>query len=320
LNEHHSVSDEPMSNKKHNNPTRQLKRSAIAKHSSDLVLSSVVALLLCVLFSEFVGIDNLTKSLRHKSAANLLSVLSDTNFSSINLRFREIDSTLLQLGGFLLSALGILIAYALIHLRLTRSEEKRNKAKTSEFQQYFTSIITAESTTNKFIGTQHPRTYLTKSDIYDVNNRSILLQELRSMHSLVGGRDQRRLEDQYYALGFVDELEEKFQSPEWLERAQAINEVIQFKVTSYYPHINKLLIDKNETVRQNAVVAKIKLDDQPLEILKTIDRPLSVWEKHQMFLAVKALPAHKLPSFKELLIDKSIHYGFIKDLEMQLNV
>ncbi len=320
MNDHHSVSDEPMSNKNHNNLIRRLKRSAVARHTSDLVLSSVVALLLCVLINKFVDIDNLLESLRHKPTANLLSVLSDTNFSKIKFRFQEIDTTIIQLGGFLLSALGILMAYALIHLRLTRSEEKRNKAKISEFQQYFTSIITSDSTTNKLIKSQHQRTYLTKSDIYDINNRAILLKELRSMHSLVGGRDQRRLEDQYYALGFVDELEDKFQSPEWVERAQAINEVIQFKVTSYYKHINKLLIDKNETVRQNAVVAKIKLDDQPLDILKTIDRPLSVWEKHQMFLAVKALPSYKLPSFKELLVEKSIHYGFIKDLEMQLNV
>ena len=64
----------------------------------------------------------------------------------------------------------------------------------------------------------------------------------------------------------------------------------------------------------------MKLDDQPLKILENIKRPLSVWEKHQMFLALKALPTYKLPSFSELSKKHLIHGDFLRDMEIQFNV
>ena len=89
--------------------------------------------------------------------------------------------------------------------------------------------------------------------------------------------------------------------------------------SKYYPLIDKLLRDKNETVRQNALIAKMKLDDQPLRILDIIKRPLSVWEKHQMFLVLKALPSHKIPSFGDLSNKYLLHRDFLKDLDIQFN-
>lgn len=307
--------------KKTNKLTNHIKRSAIARHLSDLVLSSVIALFLFGLINEYIGLEKLSASLKYKTSANLMSAFTESNLGDISAQYMEVHSTFLQLGLFLVLALGILAFYALIHLRLSSSEKIKTKLKTSEFQQYFTSIITGDNKSDNYLNepSSQSRVHLSKIDIYNVNNRAILLKELRSMHSLVGDTGKSRLEDQYFALGFVDELEDKFQSPDWVERAQAINEATQFKVASHYSFINKLLLDKNETVRQNAVIAKMKLDDQPLEILKSINRPLSIWEKHQMFLAIKAVPYHKLPAFNELLLNHTIHKSFIKDLQTQLD-
>ena len=299
----------------------KVSRKALARHASDLILSSVLALFLCGLIHELFDLDNIIAAIGHKSPANLMAVIAD--FELGRLRIKPINSTILHLALFLLLALGILISYMLIHLKLSKSESKKNQLKAEEFQNYFTTIITENNSAPDSYLSAHSSTvrmHLSKDDLYNIDKRLILLKELRSMHSLVGGQEKIRLEDQYFALGFVDELEDKFLSPDWVVRAQAVSETAQFKVKKYYPYIEDLMSDRNESVRQNAMIAQMKLDDQPLSILDRIKRPLSVWEKHQMYLAIKALPSHKLPPFTELINKYSIHKDFINDLKLQFNV
>jgi len=308
----------------HKHLSLKLRRSVVARNVSDFILSTLLALFISIVICKWIGLDHLLDSLRYEPQVQHFSALVEFDLASWSQMVLERYSGLIEIGFYLVFTLFVVTSYVMIHLRISTTIEKREKKKSDKFQQYFSSvIISRDAVMEKYHLPSHnkeERVHLSKEDLFDVNNRVLLLKELRAMHSLVSGSEEQKLTELYYALGFVDELLDKFRNADWVLRAEAINEVAQFKVVSLYDTVDDMILDQNETVRQNALIAKMKIVDQPLSILEKIKRPLSVWEKHQIFLTLKSLPAHRLPSFTDLSDKYLRHTEFIGEMKTQFQI
>ena len=115
-------------------------------------------------------------------------------------------------------------------------------------------------------------------------------------------------------MGFVPELEARLASKSWLTRVEAIQEIRQFQVTTYYPQVFEMINDVHETVRRNAILSRIVLDPDPINILHDINTPLNTWERHNILSALEKLPSHKVPLFCTLYLEAPMHVEFLKEL------
>lgn len=290
-------------------------------HVTDFIISSVVALFLVTLIASTVGIEQFNFPQLNDSSVELLSSIHSPN--GFNLNLGSNSSMLIKVSILIALAVLILLIYSFSHLSFTKKMGKINNDKRQQYQNYFASSIAEDENKSAFEKknklTQQNKEHLSIEDLTNTNNRQLLLNELKGMYSFMSGSEKIRLKELYYALGFIDGLPDKFKSPDWVQRVEAIQEVKQFEVAKYYPTIFKLINDPNETVRRNSLIARIDLTENPLDILKDIHTKLSIWEKHNIALALEKLPKHRLPNFQDLIKKHFIHHEFLHEMKVHFN-
>jgi len=298
---------------------RTIDRSKLFTQLSDLAISALVSLFIVLIICQTIGTEHVVNSLSFRPSVSLSAIIGDIN----KVTFVDNPDILPHTRFLGLTALCIcivlasIVAYSIIHSKYRSS--KNNAHISEKYQDYFAAVISnIHSNLNDIYTNNNAGTglRLTKEDISNVNNRTILLAELKGIHSLIKGNEKKRLEDIYFALGFVEELEDKFKSPEWKDRAGAIKETIQFQVKELYPYVFKLVNDSNSTVSQNAILSTIGIAEHPLSVLNEIERPLSKWEQHNILLAVKKLPKHKINQLDAVKVKNDYHQEFLQEINI----
>ena len=227
------------------------------------------------------------------------------------------NSIYLNLSFFVLFCLSTIFIASVIHTHLSDNKEKDVKSHKEKYQDYFNDVISPKDlqVDQYFNKTKSSsKSHLELTDIVDPKNRTILLSELKGMHSIITGQEKDRLRELYFGMGFVPEIKSRLESSSWLTRVEAIQEVRQFQIRSYYPKVFDMINDAHETVRRNAILSRIVLDPDPINILHDINTPLNSWERHNILSALEKLPSHKVPLFCTLYLEAPMHVEFLKEL------
>ncbi len=292
-------------------------KSSLKHHLSDLLVCCVASLILATLVYECIGLNKIQAALNHSPMVDLSMITSELNISKHLEKSNSMSRRLLISIGLSIIVLVTIFSFSLAHNFIIKKGSEQRKKVANKYQDYLSHIISESNNNfqNYKSGSRSEKVSLTKDDIYNVNNRAVLLSELKGMHSLIAGNDKTRLSDIYFSLGFVEELSEKFKSTEWTLRAEAITETLQFKVQQYYNLVNKLVNDHNLTVSQNALVASVSINKEPLAAFRKINRKLSQWDQHCIIDELKKLPRHKLPRFDKIVLDNTINQEFINELQ-----
>lgn len=218
----------------------------------------------------------------------------------------------------LIALLVILICVVLIHNFRKHLISKKLKQRQTKYQNFFANVVedTSQNISKQYTTheDQSLKQHLSKDDFVKDDNRNALLTELKAMYNIISGDEKGNLRELYFALGFVDDLKNKFEHKSWHKRVEAIHEARQFGVSQLYPKIISLVTDPNEMVRRNALLARVDLDEQPLSFLSDIDYELCNWERHKILTSLAKLPSHKLPRFSDLFTTYPLNRQFLKEL------
>ena len=278
----------------------------------------VISILLLMLLEYQIGHDVIVENIQSKSEVISLSILTSDNYvqnlEEVNLSRVQLISII----GFLSFVVSIIALYTISHVYVTKNLTKKSLTQSERYQEYFGTVASDsinKTSTNNFNRKQsQAKPYLSINDLNDVNNRKILLKELTSIHAMLTGDEKNSLREIYFALGFIDELEAKFLSFDWVKKVEAISEVKQFRVEDYYPTVRNLVLDSNKQVKQTAILALLETEKSPLDILDHIDKSLSRWEKHHILRAMEKLGTSDLPIFEDLHTRWPRHKSFLTEL------
>jgi len=255
------------------------------------------------------------QTISNSLVSSYLVSLFETNFNPALIPHFKVFTSAWVL---IIAALLLLSTSVLLHHYKKQFNSKKVQQRKTKYQNFFANVVADESDSisAKYISKDHKvlKQHLSKQDFMNEDNRQALLTELKAMYNIISGNEKSKLRELYFGLGFVDELNNKFEHKNWHVRVDAIHETKQFGVTKLYPNIFRLVNDPNEMVRRNALIARVDLDDEPLSFLSDIDYVLSNWERHKILSSLAKLPSHKLPTFSKLYYTYPLHKEFLKEL------
>jgi len=300
----------------------RLARRQIAVHATDLLVSSVFALFIVTALYYTNGIENLSLDSTYQAAYNYFSIFQ--SWENMQVQIQQKESMLLGCSIVLTITIATIVCYSILHTHFYKKINKEDDERQQKYQKYFAGTVAQNSNPLKLNQSKNSianknREHLSIEDLTNIDNRILLLKELKAMHSLINGEEKLRLKELYYGLGFIDDLPTKFLSSDWVRRVEAILEVKQFEVSKYYPTIFKLINDSHSTVRRNSIIARIDLEENPLKILEDLNSKLSIWEKHSITLALDKLPHHLIPNFQDLMRTYPIHHEFLSEMKTHFN-
>ena len=233
------------------------------------------------------------------------------------------NDLLLVLTFIFLGLISFIFISSIIHSALREDKEVTLEGHKNKYQSYFAQHISQPSSSvGKLFDAEtdaNEDVYLSVDDFAESKNRAIMLSELKGMHAMIEGEEKDRLRELYFTLGFVPELSSRLSSAHWVTRAEAIQEVRQFQVKSYYEKVFTMVNDSHPKVRRVAVVSRVVLDNDPMSILYDVKSPLSQWERHNILSALKKLPSHKIPLFCTLYLEAPVHVEFLRELCIQFH-
>jgi len=138
---------------------------------------------------------------------------------------------------------------------------------------------------------------LTKEDINQTFHRSTLLKELLSLHRNLAGESAYKLREVYLTLGFKEESLKKLKNRSWRKRIQGIQELKQMDIKDGYTPLFELINDKNRVVRLEAILARMKMDTDPLSLFNQLQEELTDWEQLRIHNLLRRFPLEEMPSF-----------------------
>ena len=213
-----------------------------------------------------------------------------------------------------------LFSFTYLHMKMNGLTRERTTEKQEKYQEYFAGVVSSNHEETIIQDKkQHNHTYLSKEDLLDTENRTVLLKELKNIHSFIKGAERARLKELYLAFGFVDELKAKLESSQWVVRVEAINEVKQFALSDFYHLVEEKLKDVNPSVRKAALSVCMETTQNPIEVLGKLEEPMSRWEEHVLIESLDRLPNHRLPYFAELVGKYPTHSEFLLGMTERFN-
>jgi len=243
--------------------------------------------------------------------------------SALHLYFTENKNVRLIVGLiFILSIIfGAIIVFGLSHIRVNRKATERRKENKEKYQHFLSGVIAQEvNIANQDFLDKTDYTHLSFKDLFEPECRKDLLAEIKSLHEVIVGKERERLTQLYKALGFVDELKNRMDSDQWIDKVEIINEIKQFKLKQYTGYVKSCVNDKDNNVANVAFSAMVEEFENPLDILELIEGPLNRWEKHVIYQNLKSLKDFNHLDFLTLLRQHPNHVSFLIDVFEKLSI
>jgi hypothetical protein len=89
-----------------------------------------------------------------------------------------------------------------------------------------------------------------------------------------------------------------------MKRVEGIQELKQMDIKDGYQPLFKLVKDRNHLVRLEAILARMKMDVNPLSLFGELEDDLTDWEQLRIHNLLHRLPLQDIPSFLPLLDHK----------------
>jgi len=202
-------------------------------------------------------------------------------------------------------------------------QNKLNKelaVKKEKFQEYLSFVVTAH-VQGEFMHdyNEYDPIFLNKEDLQNDTYRKLFLQELRSIHSMLEGKERETLRDLYLGFGYAAEVQQKIFSRKWEQRIEAINEISDFSLNQFYPILVSCLHDKNKYVRKAAFLKYASLKTNPLDALNYVEGKINGWEKQVILENLKKRTNEMVPLFQNFKEKYQIHAEFLDELTKLFN-
>ncbi len=218
----------------------------------------------------------------------------------------------------ILSFLGLIVSlgsFLYMQRSLQNIAKDRMIEKQEKYQQYFAGVVSAIHNDNiQFEKYVNADSGLEKEDLVEPENREILLKELKSVHSIIKSSEKARLKELYLGFGFIEDLKSKLQSPYWVKRVEAINEIKQFDLSDFYSSVNDSIRDSNINVQKSALALCLDINENPIEVLLNIRSPIGKWETHLFVKALEKRPKQSIPIFSDYIDEYPEHIEFLDNM------
>ena len=181
--------------------------------------------------------------------------------------------TLIVILIYLLFSLLVLFIAILINRQIQTKKRRKQKELRIEFQEQLADFLFNDEVEHiEFRG------------IDKIENRQILIDELRQLHSNLYGETSSKLRDLYFNLNLHRDSLRKVYHRRWDQKAKGFREVAQMDVKDANDYIVGFVNAKSPIIRVEAQVAMVKLSENaPLAFLDNMKYPLSEWEQINIY-------------------------------------
>lgn len=137
--------------------------------------------------------------------------------------------------------------------------------------------------------------------------RLLLLDSLITLHRAYSGAYSRKIELFYMESALIQETYKKLKSRKWSVKCEAIIELAEMNIVDAHPLIQKHVGAKNLTLRQEAIVALVKLRGLGgLSFLSNYNEMLSDWMQLNLLAVIKNnYPATQEPFYNNFLLSSN---------------
>lgn len=137
-------------------------------------------------------------------------------------------------------------------------------------------------------------------------NRKILIDILMDLRKDLSGATLQKLFELYESLGLHNDSYKKLESWRWHTISKGILELTQMQVEESYGFVTKFINHKRSTIRKQAEMAIITLNDEGLNyFLDTTTYRISEWQQLKILEVLKNKSDFQPPSFQHWLISKN---------------
>ena len=241
-----------------------------------------------------------------KFTGNIL--LMNTPFSKNSVQSGiESDTTLLFIWFLIIIFIiaTIVILFRTIYIRKRKNKSILITSQLNERYHQFLSELASGNYSDKALelmsASKETTLALSKEDISDPFNRKTLLKGLLDLHVDLAGEAAHKLREVYLTLGYKEESLKKLKSFDWMTRVEGITELKQMDIKDGYSPLFKLVKDRNQLVRLEAILARMKMDPNPFSLFMELEHELNEWEQLRIHNLLHKLPIEEVPSFLPLL-------------------
>lgn len=156
-----------------------------------------------------------------------------------------------------------------------------------------------------------------KEYISNINSkyfRHILLDSIIKLHKSYTGEYAKLIETFYYDSSIIKESYKKLNASQWSVKCEALRELAEMNIVEAYPLINKYVDSKNLILRQEALLAVVKLKGvEGLDFVNDYKEVLSDWIQLNLISILKNnLSSSQAPDYNSFIASKNnsvAHFG-----------
>lgn len=193
-----------------------------------------------------------------------------------------------------------------VTLMVARTKHRYNDAYEKRLKEKYELLLTGiifneedELETDEFIESKkRVVTHFKKRYLHNRKNKSLLREHIVLLHKNFAGSAADILRNLYIDLKLDREAIRELSSPDWGIQANAVKELAQLNITKATKKIKKCTQHENHSLRLEAQVASISLDDKdPFSFLEKDKNVLTEWHQLNLSQVIDKLDRDALPQF-----------------------
>lgn len=220
------------------------------------------------------------------------------------------ESSLIGLVTLIILTFSLSLVGAILILRHIKSQTIRRKdGLCAGFQRILNKIIVNESYSTSDVADAAFEFYMAELRLLTGNSkfsRELLSTHLIHVKKNLTGSSAEALEATYRALMLYNESIAKLKSLRWQRKVQGIREVAEMNCQRAVPLVEKLLYSKHQIVREEALIALVRLEEKPLAFLHHFKGYLSPWMRINITRHLERLDPRCLPVFSDFFYQSNL--------------
>lgn len=200
-------------------------------------------------------------------------------------------------------AAGLIFIAGILGSRVIKSKhQRRAQLLHSQFQKVLNKIVVNETFSEGEAPDAAFEYYMAELRLLagsSVFSRRLLLTQIMQIKKSLTGKSAKALVKTYYAMLLYKESLRKLRAFRWQDKAMALRELAEMGYTKSTSRIERCLYSNNRTLRQESLMALVRLEEEPLAFLKQYKGELSLWMRINIYRYLKNIDHRRLPLFSQ---------------------
>ncbi len=231
-----------------------------------------------------------------------LSDMRDENITGI-----VTEELLLQWITGIVIGLFALALFFFTYTLISRNVKNKKKVKVDDldqkYQMFLSELVSGtDGSIHEELGLRVDTTLsLDLTDLKDKLSRMVLKKNILELYRFISGPEKNTLRNTYLMLGFAKEAMSALINGNSEKKVIAIDELSMLHIRDAHETMFTLVNDKSEVVRDAAIAARARRDENPLTILDELQYPFTEWQQTGMYNAIVKYHKNNIPSFKKYI-------------------